>query len=90
MPCETKRDGDGRVTMIVCSRGRSSRRCVHCGRAAGLLCDFPVLKGVVRGTCDASLCGRCTTKAGGGDLCRPHANQWGDVTGKPKIGSGAA
>jgi hypothetical protein len=89
MACEVKKDGTGAITAIICSRGRSLRRCVHCGGRADLLCDFPVLRDGVRGTCDASLCGRCSKKTGGGDLCRPHAVQWDEKTGKPKIGPAA-
>lgn len=89
MPCEVKRDQGGEVTAIACSRGRSTRRCAHCGGRADILCDFPVLRGNVRGTCDASLCGRCAKKAGGGDLCRPHSALWDEKTGKPKVGPGA-
>ena len=76
MPCEKKDLGDGSVA-IVCSR-RPSYRCVHCGRRADLLCDFPVIRGKTKGTCDARLCGACTTKADGMDLCRPHAGLWAD------------
>ena len=95
MPCEVKKDEAGGVTAIICSRprgGRPSRRCVHCGGPADFLCDFPIKsspRGSVSGTCDASLCQRCTKKAGGGDLCRPHAALWDEKTGKPTVGPGA-
>lgn len=84
MPCEVKKDDDGQVTTIICSRGRNPRRCLQCGRPANLLCDYPVVRGTVKGTCDASLCGGCTTKKGGGDLCRPHAALWDERAGKDK------
>jgi len=83
MACEVKKLGD--TTAIICSRGRRpQRRCLHCGRPADLLCDYPVRAGAgpVDGTCSASLCGACTTKRGGGDLCRPHAALWDEKAGK--------
>ena len=91
MPCEFKRDEAGAVTAIVCSRGRARKRCVHCGGPGSQLCDFPVLRDGRKTTCDAALCRHCSTKphAGDVDLCRPHAAQWDQVTGRPKVGPGA-
>ena len=90
MPCETKDLGNGGGFAIICSRGRSGKRCAHCGAAAALLCDFPVERVGKRATCDAPLCARCTTKiAGDGDLCRPHARLWDKELGRPTVGPGA-
>jgi hypothetical protein len=80
MACEVKKLGD--TTAIICSRGRRPLRCLHCGRPADLLCDYPVPLSATRKTCDASLCGACTTKKGGADFCRPHAALWAERAGK--------
>lgn len=75
---------------IVCTRGRVGRRCRYCGGAADHLCDFPVLRDGKRGTCDAPLCSRCTTRiAGGRDLCRAHAPLWDPALDRPTVGPGA-
>jgi hypothetical protein len=90
MPCTPLKLGDG-VTALICSRGRTRKRCRYCSGAGGRLCDFPVTRDGVRGTCDAPLCSRCTTKiAGDGDLCRAHAPLWDAALGRPKVGPGAA
>jgi hypothetical protein len=76
--------------VIVCSRGQRSTPCAYCGRPSSRLCDFPVTRNGKRGTCDAALCARCTSKiAGDGDLCRAHAPLWNKATGKATVGPGA-
>ncbi len=91
MPCQHAKLPDGTSAIVcVCTRGRG-RRCVHCGGPASQLCDFPVLRGGCKTTCDASLCRHCTTRiAGDRDLCRTHAAQWDDALNRPKAGPGAA
>jgi hypothetical protein len=89
MPCDPVKLPDGGMA-LVCSRGRRSRPCRYCGRASSRLCDFPVLRGLHKGTCDTPICERCTTRiAGDGDLCRVHAPLWDAALGKPKVGPGA-
>lgn len=39
MGCEIKRDENGNVTMILCSRG--PKRCAYCGSPSTKLCDGP-------------------------------------------------
>lgn len=61
-------------TAIVCTRTRR-RRCA-CGRVAPLLCDWKV-PARKSGTCDAPICGACTTSpAPDKDLCPEHARAW--------------
>ena len=64
-------------TAIVCTAG-GAKRC-PCGRLANRLCDWK-LPSKRSGTCDAPLCGRCSTSpAPGRDLCAAHADafrQW--------------
>lgn len=50
MGCDIKRDANGQMTSIVCSRGQ--RRCRWCGKPCTKLCDFPR----DAGTCDAPMC----------------------------------
>lgn len=71
MTCEhVQLPGGG--SAIVCSSRRRAR-CKECGRPADLLCDWKV-PGKRSGTCDAPICGRCTTKpAADKDLCPTHA-----------------
>ena len=90
MPCDPVDLGNGRAA-LVCSRGgRRSSPCRYCGRASSRLCDFPVTRGLHKGTCDAPLCDRCTSRiAGNGDLCRAHAPLWDAAIGKPRVGPGA-
>lgn len=56
---------------IVCGT-RRRQRC-GCGRPATLLCDWKQ-RAKKSGTCDAPICGSCTTSpAPGKDLCPSHA-----------------
>lgn len=89
MPCYPVKMPNDTVG-IVCTRGRTRKRCAYCGSASDRLCDFPVLRDGKRTTCDAALCSRCTTRiAGDGDLCRAHAPLWDAATNKPTAGPGA-
>ncbi len=90
MPCNPAKMPDG-TTAIVCTRGRTTRQCRYCTGAADRLCDYPVVRDGKRGTCDAPICSRCTTRiAGDGDLCRAHAPLWDAALNRPKVGPGAA
>jgi hypothetical protein len=61
----------GGARAIVCSSRRRPR--CKCGRPAPLLCDWKVA-GKKSGTCDANLCGKCTTSPKPDkDLCPDHA-----------------
>lgn len=87
MPCTPVKLGQDTFA-IAC--GRARKRCRYCNGGADRLCDFPVLRDGKRGTCDAPICSRCTTRiAGDGDLCRAHAPLWDAALGRPKVGPGA-
>lgn len=61
---------------IACGPLAPRARCSvpGCQNHAGKLCDFPVTKKGVEGTCDAKLCDRHAADAGEGkDHCPPHA-----------------
>jgi hypothetical protein len=61
----------GGQAAIVCSSGRRNR--CACGRPETLLCDWKVAERR-SGTCDASICDRCSTSpVPGKDLCPAHA-----------------
>jgi hypothetical protein len=69
MTCRVVRIPGG-ATAIVCSRRERQRRCKHCGRPAGKLCDHPKPRG---GTCDAPLCDHCAVPGGPDiDYCPTH------------------
>lgn len=73
MPCTHVRIGS--VAAIVCT---PTRRCRSCGKRADLLCDWKVPT-KRSGTCDAPICASCTTSpAADKDLCRVHAEVWGE------------
>lgn len=73
---------DTRGFVCTCRRGR--RKCIECGQAADLLCDWKV-KARRTGTCDAPICSICTSKpAEGKDLCPKHAAEWAAY---PKAGA---
>lgn len=75
MACEHVTLPDG-TRAIVCGPRRPRRKCT-CGRAATLLCDWKTGDST---TCDADICGHCSTKpAPNKDLCPQHAKafeQW--------------
>lgn len=62
--------------MIVCGRGRKSRRCDDCGGAgAEFACDGPVQSGADVSTCDRNLCRGCALEARPNvHYCRHHAD----------------
>lgn len=71
--CETVTLPNG-TRAIVC--GSHSRRRCACGRRATLLCDWK-LPAKKTGTCDRSICDRCTTSpAPDKDLCPAHAEAY--------------
>lgn len=48
-----------------------TRKCVRCGHAGTILCDFPI---GAKKTCDAALCGSCAVSGGEDvDYCPHHA-----------------
>lgn len=66
----------GGGTAIVCGPRQRTRKCRECGRPATLLCDWKVPR-KKSGTCDKSICSRCTTSpAPDKDLCREHARAY--------------
>lgn len=66
---------DNGLRAIVCT-SEKRKRCIKCGSRADLLCDWKT-PGGRRKTCDAPICGRCTTSpAPDKDLCPEHAAQW--------------
>lgn len=59
------------------------RRKCGCGRPATLLCDWKTPQGK-HATCDADICGNCTTAvAKGKDLCKKHAAEWATRQPRP-------
>jgi len=75
---------------IVCTRGRRVKQCSSCSRAGDRLCDFPVERVGKAGTCDRSICHRCSTRISGErDLCRAHAPLWDRVADRALVGPGA-
>lgn len=64
------------VTVFVCSRGRQRARCSSpgCYEPHEQLCDWPVTRKGVAGTCDAKLCRTHAYHYGADtDYCGPHA-----------------
>lgn len=92
MPCRRFGDDASGTWGFVCGPGARAKRCAYCGDAATRLCDFAVDRKRGKGTCDAPLCDRCTTRiAGDGDLCRAHVPLWNARLGHaPKPGPEAA
>jgi hypothetical protein len=83
MTCHPFRTAGGR-TGFICTEDRSRRRCVQCGKAAGLLCDWKV-NSRRSGTCDKPVCSSCTSSpTEGKDLCPEHARLWAQYP--PKMG----
>jgi hypothetical protein len=76
VPCIPFNLGNG-TTGIICTRGpRKFVPCSvpGCGRPSVRLCDWPVTRAGVKGTCDAKLCARHATHVGPDrDYCPPHA-----------------
>lgn len=83
MGCEIKRDAEGRLEYIACSRGRTPSRCASGCAGAGrvvALCDYPLSGKRAGTTCSRPLCAACrraVVDAGvhakdGVDLCPAH------------------
>ena len=73
MPCRTFRFGE--ATVIVCTRGERAPTCATpgCHNRARYLCDYPVTRKGIKGTCDRRLCASCAAP-GPGQIhhCPPH------------------
>ena len=75
MACRPFNLGNG-VTGIICTRGGRRSYCSSpgCTNYSEKLCDYPVTRAGVQGTCDAKLCMRHATHVGPDrDYCPPHA-----------------
>lgn len=79
MPCTTVQLDNG-AHAIVCTGRQPKRKCIGCGRAADLLCDWKVRDAAGKpATCDAPLCALCTSKpAPDKDLCPMHVGIWAE------------
>jgi hypothetical protein len=79
MPCNhIKLPGGGYA--LVCGPKPRAKPCVSCGRPASLLCDYPVTRAGKTGTCDRSVCVRCSVPQGEGrDYCLAHAELAGKL-----------
>jgi hypothetical protein len=77
--CTPLTSESGEVIGFVCGRRRAACSVPGCRREYEVLCDWK-LKGAKAGkTCDAKLCGKCTTKpAPDKDLCPAHARAWAE------------
>jgi hypothetical protein len=78
MGCDFLTDDEGKVTVIMCSRGQRKRKCVSCGRfKATQLCDWKLSGKKAGKTCDRPLCPQCSVvPAPNKDLCPAHAKMW--------------
>lgn len=77
MICKTVATGGGGA-VIMCTRRGSIPDCdtPGCTRAGQYLCDHPVVRDGVQGTCDRRICDGHRTKMGAGrDYCGPHARR---------------
>jgi hypothetical protein len=76
MGCEPFRTPDGRISAIICSRGRGgpprTKPCSKCGEEGALLCDGPRAR--PWRTCDAPLCPDCaiSIRYVDADFCPEH------------------
>ncbi|OHD24494.1 MAG: hypothetical protein A2Y38_07665 [Spirochaetes bacterium GWB1_59_5] len=73
MPCIPLKTADG-AGGFMCGRREAARCIQNCGRAATLLCDFPIQNepGVYK-TCDRPLCASCAHEMGPDrHYCRVH------------------
>jgi hypothetical protein len=82
MGCDVKKDKDGNVTMIICSRGGSSTNsCEWCGKPTRTQCDFPVRRNGQWQTCDKWACLAHSKHIGANvDYCHAHRD-----AGAPKL-----
>lgn len=74
--------GDGKVAHgFVCMRGSGTKPCVTCGKRHEILCDYPVTRDGVAGTCDRACCRQHSVSVGQNlDYCLAHAR----LAGKEK------
>lgn len=69
MGCDIRKDADGRLVGIVCTRGARRQRCRWCERYGDRLCDYPV----AGKTCDAPMCATHAKRVGRDkDHCPKH------------------
>ncbi len=67
---------DGAVVGIICGSGPRKCSTPGCTRRAELLCDWPVLKGKRRVTCDRPICAACAYRhAPDVDYCAAHGRE---------------
>jgi hypothetical protein len=70
------RDADGKVigSVHICGRGQRRKPCSYpnCPGIGTRLCDAPVVRKGVAGTCDAAICATHAWHHEGKDLCPPH------------------
>ena len=72
MPCNTYKSPDGKLSMIICTRGQRSKPCHICGSPSTGLCDYPIGNGK---TCDKPMCNDCRNTIGDNlDVCQEHNN----------------
>jgi len=68
MPCRTFQ-GHG-FSGVICGGRARPKKCVHCGRDADALCDWPTGGGK---TCDKPCCSKCRMHVGPNvDYCKDH------------------
>ncbi len=75
MTCKLVDLGNG-TTAVVCYRGRRLEPCSvpGCPSVGSKLCDHPVTRKGVEGTCDMKICGKHATAVGPDrDLCPAHS-----------------
>lgn len=90
MPCTPVKLPGGGMALVRHAHRRIAP-CRYCAAQGTRLCDFPVLRGLHKGTCDAPLCERCATRISSDrDLCRAHLPLWDLKADKPRVGPGAA
>lgn len=88
MPCEPIKGADGRTTGYACSRGPRTKRCAYagCKRSAPFLCDYPVTRAGVAGTCDRPCCGaHCKRVAPDRDYCQAHVEHDARQKAEPPV-----
>jgi len=74
MHCAHVKLPDGNVAIVCTSHRSRLHRCVKCGVAAGLQCDWKVAPGK---TCDAWICAGCAQEVGPDKhLCPTHQRSY--------------
>jgi len=73
MACRMVDLGNGAFA-IACGRGEKTKPCVTCGSPGTILCDYPVKRDGVAGTCDRPCCRKHATPVDKDkDYCMAHA-----------------